>query len=67
MRHLDDAIARLETKTTAAFEAEKAERQRKWALIQEKSPELAADLLAITEAFGKPKRVWVEIEGERIL
>lgn len=61
--HFDQAFARLQARVDWA----KQERKRKWKTIQERSPGIADFLLEVNQEFGKPAKVWVEIDGEKIL
>jgi hypothetical protein len=63
MTDFDASFARLQ----ARVETQKAERQRKWARIQNEAPQIADDLIEIKRELGKPAKVWVWIGDERIL
>lgn len=63
MSDFDASFARLKAKTEEIQE----ERKRKWKFIQDESPELAAFLLEVNQAFGKPEKTWVVINEKRIL
>jgi hypothetical protein len=63
MTDFDASFARLQ----ARVEIQKAERQRKWARIQNEAPQIADDLIEIKRELGKPEKVWVWIGDERIL
>lgn len=53
-------------KQQADFEEAKQKRKEQWEAIQA-VPELAEFLREVNSVFGKPKRTWVVINGERIL
>jgi hypothetical protein len=63
MTDFDASFARLQ----ARVETQKAERQRKWARIQNEAPQIADDLIEIQRELGKPEKVWVWIDGERVI
>ena len=64
---LAEKIDRLAAKVGLEHEAMKAERQRKWARIQNEAPQIADDLIEIKRELGKPEKVWVWIDGERVI
>ena len=64
---LAEKIDRLAAKVGLEHEAMKAERQRKWARIQNEAPEIAGFLTEINQVFGKPAKVAVVIDGERVI
>lgn len=44
-----------------------SEKQSAWQRIQAEAPDHADLLKAITRYFGKPKRVEVSLDGERVI
>ena len=67
MNRLAKSIERLQPKVMADVDAAKAERKAKWERIKTEAPEIAEFLTDINAAFGKPARVRVDINGERVL
>lgn len=67
MSRLNQAIDRLGSKTTVAFDAEKQKRQEIWSRIKTDAPEIADFLTEINQEFGKPVRTAVWIAEERVL
>ena len=64
---LELALERMEQALTARRQAAQSEQAAAWGRIQREAPELAELLGAVRGAFGKPARVQVSINGERVI
>ena len=64
---LELALERMERALAAKREAQGSARAAAWGRIQREAPGLAELLGAVKGAFGKPARVQVMIDGERVI
>lgn len=63
IRRLESAVSHKNAEWDTLGRADKAEA---WARIQAEAPDLAEWLTAMRQAFGRPARVRVELNGERV-
>lgn len=66
-QQLELALERMERALAVKRETAQSERAAAWGRIQREAPELAELLGAVRGAFGKPARVQVSINGERVV
>lgn len=66
-QQLELALERMERALTAKRETQASARAVTWGRIQRDAPDLAELLGAVKRAFGKPARVQVVIDGERVI